>query len=406
MIYGYLRRECTTVDVGSIKIGGDTPIVVQSMTNTPTTDVEATVEQVRLLAEAGSELVRITVNSEEAASSVPEIVNRLRDSGLTIPLTGDFHYNGHLLLEQFPACARALDKYRINPGNVGMGEHRDENFTRIIRQAIDFDKAVRIGANWGSLDNSLLTGMMEENAASDDPLDTRAVAREALIVSVLRSAELAEQSGLPHDRIVVSCKVSDVQELIAVNRGLAERCDYPIHLGLTEAGPGERGIVGSTAGVAVLLQEGIGDTIRVSLTPGVDGDRCREVGIARQILQSMGLRSFTPQVTSCPGCGRTVSTLFQKMAAEVESYISGRMPEWQVEYPGVEEMVVAVMGCVVNGPGESRHADVGISLPGTSEESRAPVYVDGELFTILEGEGMTAGFIKILEEYVVKKYGS
>ncbi len=404
MISGYQRRSSVPVDVRGVIVGSDAPIVVQSMTNTATADVDATAAQVTELASAGSELVRITVNTREAASAVPEIVGRLRDRGFNTPVIGDFHYNGHLLLEEYPGCAEALAKYRINPGNVGTGDHRDENYTAIIRKAVEYGKPVRIGANWGSVDQVLLSRLMEENAGAEEPASSSAVIREALMRSVLRSAQLAEEVGLEHDRIVVSCKVSNVQELIAVNRELASRCDYPIHLGLTEAGMGERGIIGSTAGMAVLLQEGIGDTIRVSLTPEPDGDRTREVLVARQILQSMGLRLFTPQVTACPGCGRTTSTFFQNMAARVESYLRERMPEWGDRYPGVEEMEVAVMGCVVNGPGESRHADIGISLPGTAEDPRAPVFINGELFTTLEGDRIVEDFILILEEYVERKY--
>lgn len=404
MISGYRRRSSVPVDVRGVIVGSDAPVVVQSMTNTATADVDATAAQVTELARAGSELVRITVNTGEAASAVPEIVGRLRERGFNTPVIGDFHYNGHLLLEEYPGCAEALAKYRINPGNVGTGDHRDENYTAIIRKAVEYGKPVRIGANWGSVDQVLLSRLMEENAGAEEPASSSAVIREALVQSVLRSAQLAEEVGLEHDRIVVSCKVSNVQELIAVNRVLASRCDYPIHLGLTEAGMGERGIIGSTAGMAVLLQEGIGDTIRVSLTPEPDGDRTREVLVARQILQSMGLRLFTPQVTACPGCGRTTSTFFQNMAARVESYLRERMPEWGDRYPGVEEMEVAVMGCVVNGPGESRHADIGISLPGTAEDPRAPVFINGELFTTLEGDRIVEDFILILEEYVGRKY--
>jgi len=404
VISGYRRRSSVPVDVRGVIVGSDAPVVVQSMTNTATADVDATAAQVTELARAGSELVRITVNTGEAASAVPEIVGRLRERGFNTPVIGDFHYNGHLLLEEYPGCAEALAKYRINPGNVGTGDHRDENYTAIIRKAVEYGKPVRIGANWGSVDQVLLSRLMEENAGAEEPASSSAVIREALVQSVLRSAQLAEEVGLEHDRIVVSCKVSNVQELIAVNRVLASRCDYPIHLGLTEAGMGERGIIGSTAGMAVLLQEGIGDTIRVSLTPEPDGDRTREVLVARQILQSMGLRLFTPQVTACPGCGRTTSTFFQNMAARVESYLRERMPEWGDRYPGVEEMEVAVMGCVVNGPGESRHADIGISLPGTAEDPRAPVFINGELFTTLEGDRIVEDFILILEEYVGRKY--
>ncbi len=406
MISGYRRRESVPVDIGGVVVGGDEPIVVQSMTNTPTADVEATVEQICMLAMAGSELVRVAVNTEEAAAAVAAIVEGVRDRGFSTPIIGDFHYNGHLLLEQFPACAEALGKFRINPGNVGIGEHRDENFAAVVRKAIEFGKPVRIGANWGSIDQTLLSRLMEENAAAPEPADSSTVIREALVQSVLRSAELAEETGLGHDRIVVSCKVSSVQELIAANRQLAARCDYPIHVGLTEAGMGEKGVVGSTAGMAVLLQEGIGDTIRVSLTPEPGGERAQEVRIAQQILQSMGLRFFTPQVTACPGCGRTESTFFQEMAAEVEHYIRERMADWHERYPGVENLEVAVMGCVVNGPGESRHADIGISLPGASEEPKAPVYIESELFTTLEGERIVEDFLQVLDDYVERKYGA
>lgn len=406
MISGYRRRESVPVDIGGVVVGGDEPIVVQSMTNTPTADVEATVEQICMLAMAGSELVRVAVNTEEAAAAVAGIVEGVRDRGFTTPIIGDFHYNGHLLLEQFPACAEALGKFRINPGNVGIGEHRDENFAAVVRKAIEFGKPVRIGANWGSIDQTLLSRLMEENAAAPEPADSSTVIREALVQSVLRSAELAEETGLGHDRIVVSCKVSSVQELIAANRQLAARCDYPIHIGLTEAGMGEKGVVGSTAGMAVLLQEGIGDTIRVSLTPEPGGERAQEVRIAQQILQSMGLRFFTPQVTACPGCGRTESTFFQEMAAEVEHYIRERMADWHERYPGVENLEVAVMGCVVNGPGESRYADIGISLPGASEEPKAPVYIESELFTTLEGERIVEDFLQVLDDYVERKYGA
>ena len=385
-------------------VGGDAPVVVQSMTNTPTPDIEATVEQVCELAGAGSELVRIPVNTDEAAAAVPEIAQRLRGRGVGVPLIGDFHYNGHLLLEKYPACAEALAKYRINPGNVGTGESRDMNFISIIEKAVEHRKPVRIGANWGSVDSALLSSLMEENAATEEPADSSAVIRKAMVRSVLGSARLAEEAGLPGGRIVVSCKVSKVQDMIAVNRELAAGCDYPIHLGLTEAGMGTRGVVGSAAGTAVLLQEGIGDTVRVSLTPEPGGDRTGEVRVARQILQSMGLRVFAPQVTACPGCGRTSSTFFQELAARVEGYLQERVKEWSEKYPGVQEMEIAVMGCVVNGPGESRHADIGISLPGTAEEPRAPVYVDGELSTILEGDRIADDFIRIVEEYVDRKY--
>ncbi len=377
--------------------------MVQSMTNTDTADVEATVRQVRQLAEAGSELVRITVNTEDAARAVPRIAERLRADGVTVPLVGDFHYNGHLLLNRYPACAQALDKYRINPGNVGPRGH-DENFRAIVEVALRYNKPVRIGVNWGSLDQALLTELMEENARRPDPLDARAVTRLAMVESALRSARLAESFGLPHDRIVLSAKTSQPTDLIEVYRTLAVRCDYPLHLGLTEAGMGIPGIVASTAALAVLLHEGIGDTIRVSLTPPPGGDRTEEVRVAQQILQSLEIRTFFPQVTACPGCGRTQSTFFQEMADRVQEYIRTRMPEWKHRYPGVEALRVAVMGCVVNGPGESRHAHVGISLPGTFEEPKAPVYVDGRLLTTLRGERLVEEFCAILESYVATRF--
>jgi (E)-4-hydroxy-3-methylbut-2-enyl-diphosphate synthase len=374
------------------------------MTNTDTADVEATVRQIRQLAEAGSELVRITVNTEDAARAVPRIVDRLRAAGVTVPLVGDFHYNGHLLLTRYPACAQALDKYRINPGNVGPRGH-DENFRAIVEVALRYGKPVRIGVNWGSLDPILLTELMEENARRPEPLDAQAVTRLAMVESALRSARLAESFGLPHDRIVLSAKTSRPVDLIEVYRALADRCDYPLHLGLTEAGMGTRGVVASTAALAVLLHEGIGDTIRVSLTPPPGGDRTEEVRVAQQILQSLEIRTFFPQVSACPGCGRTTSTFFQEMAQQVQEYIRARMPEWKDRYPGVEGLRVAVMGCVVNGPGESRHAHVGISLPGTFEEPRAPVYVDGRLVTTLRGEGLVREFCAILESYVAARFG-
>ena len=399
------RRQTPTVVVGGVPIGSAHPIVVQSMTNTDTADAAATAAQVEALAAAGSELVRVTVNNEEAAQAVPEIVQRLRDRGVDTPIVGDFHYNGHLLLTRYPETARALDKYRINPGNVG-AKHRDENFRTIIQVAIDNGKPVRIGVNWGSLDQRLLTELMDENAKRPEPLDAKSVMMEAMVESALRSAALAEEVGLPHDRIVLSAKVSGVQDLVTVYRMLAARCDYPLHLGLTEAGMGMKGIVATTAGLSILLQEGIGDTIRVSLTPRPGGDRTEEVQVAQQILQSLELRSFQPQVTSCPGCGRTTSTFFQRMAEDIQSYIREKMPEWRERYPGVEELRVAVMGCVVNGPGESKHANIGISLPGTFEEPKAPVYVDGELYTTLRGDTLVADFLKILDEYVESHYGA
>ena len=400
------RRRSVPVDVGGVVIGGGHPVVVQAMTNTETADVEATVRQIVELADAGSELVRITVNHDEAARAVPRIVERVRAMGYTTPIVGDFHYNGHLLLSRYPDCARALDKYRINPGNVGAGETHDDNFRSIVERAIEYGKPVRIGVNWGSLDKRLLAELMDRNARRPEPLDAREVLLEAMVESALRSARMAEDFGLPHDRIVLSAKVSSVPELVAVYRKLAEACDYPLHLGLTEAGMGTRGIVASTAGLAILLWEGIGDTIRVSLTPRPGEPRTEEVRVAQQILQSLGLRSFAPQVSACPGCGRTSSTFFQEMAEEVTRYIQRRMPEWRRHYPGVEDLKVAVMGCVVNGPGESRHADIGISLPGTFEEPRAPVYVDGHLVTTLRGEGLVAEFLKILEDYVRRRYGA
>jgi (E)-4-hydroxy-3-methylbut-2-enyl-diphosphate synthase len=381
-------------------VGGEAPIVVQSMTNTDTADVAATVKQICALAEAGSELVRVTVNTREAAAAVPAIVAGVRAEGFTTPIVGDFHYNGHILLAEYPETARTLDKYRINPGNVGRGTHRDENFTSIVEQAVRWDKPVRIGVNWGSLDQELLTELMDANSASPEPKEAGEVTREAMVESALRSAALAERAGLGHDRIILSAKVSNVPDLVAVYRRLAARCDHSLHLGLTEAGLGDKGVVASTAAIGVLLQEGIGDTIRVSLTPEPGGDRRREVYVAQQILQSLGLRSFHPQVTACPGCGRTTSTFFQEMAAEIEGYLRARMPRWRVEHPGVEILEVAVMGCVVNGPGESKHAHIGISLPGTFEEPKAPVYVDGTLFTTLKGDRIVEAFIAILDDYV------
>ncbi len=399
-----VRRETVVVTVGDVSIGGLNPIVVQSMTNTDTADVEGTAAQVAALAEAGSELVRVTVNNESSAKAVPEIVSRLRDRGVTTPIIGDFHYNGHLLLTKFPEAARALAKYRINPGNVGT-TRRDENFQAIIRVAVENERPVRIGVNWGSLDQRLLTELMDENANTSNPKDAGAVLRDAMVESAMRSASLAEETGLPHDRIILSGKVSSVQELVAVYRQMAPLSDYPLHLGLTEAGMGAKGIVASTAGLAPLLLGGIGDTIRVSLTPEPGGDRTEEVRVAQQILQSLGLRSFEPQVTACPGCGRTTSTFFQEMAKAIQGYIRDQMPAWRMRYPGVEEMDVAVMGCVVNGPGESKHANIGISLPGTFEEPKAPVYVDGAHFTTLKGEGLVEEFKGILENYVETRYG-
>jgi (E)-4-hydroxy-3-methylbut-2-enyl-diphosphate synthase len=394
------RRRSVVVDVGGVKVGGAHPIAVQSMTNTDTAAVDATAAQVRALHEAGSEVVRVTVNNDEAAQAVPDIVAQV-----DVPVIGDFHYNGHLLLTKYPRMAVALAKYRINPGNVG-AKRRDENFRTIIEVAQANGKPVRIGVNWGSLDQQLLTELMDENARRADPLDARAVTIEAMVQSAMRSAELAEECGLAHDRIILSAKVSGVQDLIAVYQRLAARCDYPLHLGLTEAGMGSKGIIASTAGLAILLQEGIGDTIRVSLTPRPGGDRTEEVQVAQQILQSLGLRSFTPQVSACPGCGRTTSTFFQEMADDIQTYLREHMPIWRERYPGVESLRVAVMGCVVNGPGESKHADIGISLPGTFEEPKAPVFVDGRLKVTLKGDTIVADFLKILEEYVDSRFGA
>jgi len=399
------RKRTVPVDVGGVTVGGDAPVVVQSMTNTDTADVASTVEQVRLLADAGSEIVRVTVNHEEAARAVPEIVSRLREAGYATPIVGDFHYNGHLLLTQFPEAARALAKLRINPGNVGT-KHRDSNFQQIVRVAIEHDKPVRIGVNWGSLDQRLLTEMMDQNAALAQPREAQTVLMDALVESAIRSAELAQETGLPHDRIVLSTKVSSVRELITVYRALARRGDWPLHLGLTEAGLGNKGVVATTAALAPLLLDGIGDTIRVSLTPRPGGDRAEEVRVAQQILQSLGIRSFEPQVTSCPGCGRTTSTFFQEMAEDITSYIREMMPLWRLQYPGVEEMDVAVMGCVVNGPGESKQANIGISLPGTFEEPKAPVYIDGQHAMTLKGEGLVEEFKEILLDYVQRRYGA
>ncbi|MDQ6682026.1 MAG: flavodoxin-dependent (E)-4-hydroxy-3-methylbut-2-enyl-diphosphate synthase [Chloroflexota bacterium] len=399
------RRRTPTVLVGGVPIGSDHPIVVQSMTNTDTADPDATAIQVAQLAHAGSELVRITVNNDAAARAVPVIREKLDRLGVGVPLIGDFHYNGHLLLTRYPDCAVALAKYRINPGNVGT-KRRDEQFRQIVEVAVRNDRPVRIGVNWGSLDQQLLTEMMDANAASVDPHDSGDVMIEAMVASALRSAQLAEETGLGHDRIVLSAKVSNVQDLVEVYRRLAERCDYPLHLGLTEAGMGMKGIVTSTAGLAILLQAGIGDTIRVSLTPAPGGDRTEEVLISQQVLQSMGLRSFVPQVSACPGCGRTTSSFFQEMARDIQAYLREQMPAWRETHPGVEELRVAVMGCVVNGPGESKHADIGISLPGTFEEPVAPVFVDGRLRTTLRGEAIVPEFLAILDEYVARRYPS
>ncbi len=399
------RRISRQVAVGEVRVGGGAPIVVQSMTNTDTADAAATARQADALWRAGSELVRITVNTPEAAAQVAPIRERLDAMGCSVPLVGDFHYNGHKLLAQFPDCARALAKYRINPGNVGKGAKRDEQFATMIECALRYGKPVRIGVNWGSLDPELLARLMDENATRSEPLEANAVMREAVIRSALESARQAEAWGLPAERIVISCKMSQVQDLIAVYRSLAERCEYALHLGLTEAGMGSKGIVASTAALSVLLQEGIGDTIRISLTPEPGGDRTREVQVAQEILQTMGLRAFAPMVSACPGCGRTTSTVFQELADRIQTYLRTQMPLWRESYPGVEEMRVAVMGCVVNGPGESKHADIGISLPGTNEVPVAPVYVDGRKTVTLKGERIAEEFQAIVENYVKQKYG-
>lgn len=398
------RRRTVAVDVGGVKVGGDYPIVVQSMTNTDTADVAGTVNQVMALARAGSELVRVTVNTEQAAAALPKIVDTLQQFGVRVPIIGDFHYNGHILLKKYPDCARALAKYRINPGNVNIGRKTDDNFRTMIEVAIENDKPVRIGVNWGSLDPALLTRMMDENSKLADPKDARDVTLDAMVVSAIESARAAETYGLGRDKIILSAKVSGVQDLIDVYRALADAGDYALHLGLTEAGMGSKGIVATTAGLAPLLQEGIGDTIRTSLTPAPNGDRTEEVIISQQILQSLGIRSFTPQVTACPGCGRTTSTFFQEMADQIQTYLRGQMPKWKDSHPGVETLKVAVMGCVVNGPGESKHANIGISLPGTFEEPKAPVFVDGRLMTTLRGDHIVAEFIQILNEYVETRY--
>ncbi|HEY7738324.1 MAG TPA: flavodoxin-dependent (E)-4-hydroxy-3-methylbut-2-enyl-diphosphate synthase [Candidatus Limnocylindria bacterium] len=397
------RRQTTTVDIGGVLVGSGHPVVVQSMTNTDTADPDATAIQVAQLAHAGSELVRVTVNTDEAAKAVPVIRDKLDKLGVGVPIIGDFHYNGHLLLTKYPDCAAALAKYRINPGNVGT-KRRDEQFRTIVEVAIANDKPVRIGVNWGSLDQQLLTELMDANAASPEPRDSRDVMIDAMLESALRSAALAEETGLGHDRILISAKVSGVPDLVEIYRLLAARCDYPLHLGLTEAGMGARGIIGSTAGLAILLAEGIGDTIRVSLTPDPGGDRTEEVQVAQQVLQSLGLRSFVPQVSACPGCGRTTSTFFQEMARDIQAHLREQMPVWKADHPGVEDLRVAVMGCVVNGPGESRHADIGISLPGTFEEPVAPVYVDGALKTTLRGDDIVPRFLEILDAYVAARY--
>ncbi|MDX1519657.1 MAG: flavodoxin-dependent (E)-4-hydroxy-3-methylbut-2-enyl-diphosphate synthase [Gammaproteobacteria bacterium] len=398
------RRMTVAVKVGSVTIGGGHPIVVQSMTNTDTADAEATAKQVQQLAAAGSELVRITVNNEASASQVARIREKLDAMGCHVPLVGDFHYNGHQLLTRYPECAESLAKYRINPGNVGFGRKKDTQFATMIEKAIEYDKPVRIGVNWGSLDQELLTRMMDENARLPEPLDAEEVMREALIVSAISNAEKAEEIGLPRNRIILSCKVSGVQKLIAVYRELSSRCDYALHLGLTEAGMGSKGIVASTAAMGVLLQEGIGDTVRVSLTPDPGGDRAQEVIVAQEILQTMGLRSFTPLVTACPGCGRTTSTFFQELANKIQAHVRSQMPIWREKYEGVEEMTLAVMGCVVNGPGESKHADIGISLPGTGEAPSAPVFIDGKKVVTLKGEHIAEEFRKIVDDYVKERF--
>ena len=398
------RRISVPVKIGNVWVGGDHPIVVQSMTNTDTADVMSTVNQVMALAQAGSELVRVTVNTEAAAQAVPKIVDTLDKFGVRVPIIGDFHYNGHILLKKYPDCARALAKYRINPGNVNIGKKHDDNFRTMIEAAIEYDRPVRIGVNWGSLDQALLTQMMDENSRQAEPLDAKEVTMNAIVASAVRSAEAAEHYGLGRDKIILSAKVSGVQDLIAVYRKLAAQCDYTLHLGLTEAGLGSKGIVATTAAIGVLLQEGIGDTIRASLTPLPNGDRTDEVIVCQQILQALELRSFTPQVTACPGCGRTTSTFFQDMADQIQTYLREQMPIWKGKYTGVEEMKVAVMGCVVNGPGESKHSNIGISLPGTFEEPVAPVYVDGKLSTTLRGDRIVAEFIHILDNYVDRRY--
>src|SRR6266849_5477040 len=400
------RRKTVTASISGVRVGSDAPVVVQSMTNTDTADVASTVQQVAALAQAGSELVRVTVNNEEAAEAVPHIVEQLDRQGVRVPIIGDFHYNGHILLKKYPECARALSKYRINPGNVNIGKKHDDNFHVMIDAAIEHDRPVRIGVNWGSLEQALLTRMMDENNRLPEPLDAMAVTQRAIVVSAIESAKAAEHYGLGRDHIILSAKVSGVQDLIRVYRMLAAECDYALHLGLTEAGLGSKGIVASTAAMGVLLQEGIGDTIRVSLTPMPNGDRTEEVIVSQQILQSLELRSFTPQVTACPGCGRTTSTFFQDMADQIQTYLREQMPVWRSRYEGVEEMKVAVMGCVVNGPGESKHSNIGISLPGTFEEPVAPVYVDGKLKCTLRGDRIVAEFIEILDAYVDRSYAA
>src|SRR5213082_3665465 len=399
------RRKTPTVEIGNVLVGSDAPVVVQSMTNTDTADIPGTTKQVAALARAGSELVRVTVNNDAAAQAVPHIIEGLEKIGVNVPVIGDFHYNGHLLLKKYPACARSLAKYRINPGNVSIGKKDDQNFSAMVEVAVENQKPVRIGVNWGSLDQQLLTRMMDENSRRPTPLDAREVTMEAMVVSALNSAAIAEKYGLRADQIIISAKVSGVQDLLDVYRSLASRCSYALHLGLTEAGMGMKGVVASAAALAPLLTQGIGDTIRVSLTPAPNGDRTEEVLVAQQILQSLGIRSFTPQVTACPGCGRTTSTFFQEMAQQIQAYLRQQMPRWKQQYTGVEEMKVAVMGCVVNGPGESKHANLGISLPGTFEEPKAPVFVDGRLMLTLKGDRIVAEFIDILNTYVTTRYG-
>jgi (E)-4-hydroxy-3-methylbut-2-enyl-diphosphate synthase len=399
------RRKSVAINIGGVMVGGSHSIVVQSMTNTDTADSSATVNQIMQLARAGSELVRVTVNTEEAAQAVPVIVDTLRSFGVNVPIIGDFHYNGHLLLKKYPDCARALAKYRINPGNVNIGRKQDDNFRIMIEAAIEYDRPVRIGVNWGSLDSVLLTQMMNDNSRLPEPLDAMEVTRRAIVESAIRSAENAERYGLAKNRIILSAKVSNVQDLVSVYQMMAARCDYPLHLGLTEAGLGSKGIVATTAALSILLQEGIGDTIRASLTPLPNGDRTDEVVVSQQILQALNLRSFTPQVAACPGCGRTTSTFFQDMADQIQTYLREQMPIWREKYSGVEDMKVAVMGCVVNGPGESKHANIGISLPGTFEKPVAPVYVDGKLFITLRGDRIVAEFREILDNYVARRYG-
>ena len=398
------RHKTHCVQVGHVRVGGDAPVVVQSMTNTDTADIAGTVAQIIDLARAGSELVRITVNNEESAAAVAQIRQQLDAQGCDVPLVGDFHFNGHRLLEDYPECAQALAKYRINPGNVGSGEKRDAQFASMIEAAIKYDKAVRIGVNWGSLDKGLVASMMDANAKADEPLDAESIMSEIMVTSALQSADKAVEIGLPKDKIVLSCKMSGVQDLIRVYEKLAKRCDYALHLGLTEAGMGSKGIVASTAALSVLLQEGIGDTIRISLTPEPGGDRTQEVRVGQEILQSMGLRAFMPQVIACPGCGRTTSTYFQQLAQDIQSYLRNQMPIWRQKYPGVEELNVAVMGCVVNGPGESKHADIGISLPGTGERPAAPVFIDGEKAVTLKGDKIAEEFQQLVNDYVERRY--